>query len=93
MRGLQLLFHVIPTYEAKGSMQRIDPITPTAIKKPAKAKAETVTLRHLATALADSHGLPKKQVSTILEGMVEVIAKHLKKGKRIRISGLEHIRS
>jgi DNA-binding protein HU-beta len=69
-------------------MQRIDPITPTAVKKPVKAKAETVTLRHLAAALADSHGLPKRQVTAMLEGMVEVIAKHLKKGKRIRVSGL-----
>jgi DNA-binding protein HU-beta len=69
-------------------MQRIDRAIPTPVKKPAKAKAETVTLRHLAMALAESHGVPKKQMTAVLEGMVEVIAKHLKKGKRIRISGL-----
>jgi DNA-binding protein HU-beta len=69
-------------------MQRIDPSVPAPVKKPAKARAETVTLRHLAAALADTHGIPKKQVTGILEGMVETIAKHLKKGKRIRISGL-----
>jgi DNA-binding protein HU-beta len=79
---------ISPQSAAEGSMQRIDPITPTVVKKPAKAKAETVTLRHLAAALAESHDLPKRQVIAMLEGMVAVIAKHLKKGKRIRISGL-----
>ena len=62
------------------------PMTASA-KKPA-VKAETVTLRHLALALAESHEVPKKQVIAMLEGMVGVITKHLKKGARIRMSGL-----
>jgi DNA-binding protein HU-beta len=52
------------------------------------AKANTVTLRHLATAIAESHGLPKKQSGEILEDMVGMITQHLKKGDRIRIGGL-----
>jgi DNA-binding protein HU-beta len=59
----------------------------TSAKKPA-AKAETVTLRHLAMALAESHDVPKKQAIALLEGMVGTITKHLKKGARIRMSGL-----
>jgi DNA-binding protein HU-beta len=53
-----------------------------------KPKAETVTLRHLAMALAESHGVKKAQVNAMLMGMVEDIAKHLKKGRRIRLNGL-----
>lgn len=56
---------------------------------PAKAKAATtVTLRHLGTALAETHELPKKQVNTILEDMVGMIRTHLKKGNRLRLAGL-----
>ena len=52
------------------------------------AKVETVTLRHLAEALSDSHELPKKQVMSMLEDMVTTVTKHLKRGARIRIGGL-----
>jgi len=51
-------------------------------------KAETVTLRHLAAALAESHGVPKNQTNAILTDMVETIAGHLKRGRRIRFNGL-----
>jgi DNA-binding protein HU-beta len=51
-------------------------------------KVETVTLRHLAEALSESHELPKKQVMSMLEDMVTTVTKHLKRGARIRIGGL-----
>jgi DNA-binding protein HU-beta len=51
-------------------------------------KPETVTLRHLAAALAENHGIPKNQTNAMLTGMVETIAGHLRKGRRIRVSGL-----
>jgi DNA-binding protein HU-beta len=71
-------------------MQRAEMSIPRTgpAKKRKAAKAETVTLRHLATALAESHRVPKSQVNAVLMSMVEEIAKHLKKGRRIRISGL-----
>jgi DNA-binding protein HU-beta len=53
-----------------------------------KPKTETVTLRHLAMALAESHDLKKAQINAMLMGMVEDIATHLRKGRRIRINGL-----
>lgn len=54
----------------------------------AAAKIETVTLKHIAAALADAHELPKKQTVALLEDLVAHIAKSLKKGARIRIGGL-----
>ena len=51
-------------------------------------KAETVTLRHLAAALAETHGIPKSKANDMLTGMVDAIAGHLKKGRRVRFSGL-----
>ncbi len=48
----------------------------------------TVTLKHLAAALAESHEMSKKQAETVLGDLVENIVKHLKKGERIRIGGL-----
>jgi DNA-binding protein HU-beta len=54
----------------------------------ATAKPNTVTLRQLGAALAESHELPKKQAAAVLEDLVTMITKHLKKGDRIRIGGL-----
>ena len=48
----------------------------------------TVTLKHLAADLAEEHELSKKAAEAILTDMVGRIAKHLKKGDRIRIVGL-----
>ena len=52
------------------------------------ATPATVTLKHLAAALAEEHELSKKQTEAILGDMVARITKHLKKGERIRMSGL-----
>jgi DNA-binding protein HU-beta len=56
---------------------------------PAKAPTPTtVTLKHLAAALAESHEMSKKQAEAVLADFVGNIVKHLKKGERIRIGGL-----
>ena len=52
------------------------------------ASPATVTVKHLAASLAESHELSKKQAEAILGNFVEQIVKHLKKGERIRIGGL-----
>ena len=57
-------------------------------KTAAKATPNTVTLKHLAAALAEEHELAKKQADAILGDLVGLVAKHLKKGDRIRIGGL-----
>ena len=58
-----------------------------AAKKPWKPQA-TVTLKHLAAEIAESHEVAKKQAEAMLNDMVGNIVKHLKKGNRLRIGGL-----
>jgi DNA-binding protein HU-beta len=60
--------------------------TPMAAKKPG-AQA-TVTLKHLAANLLESHAMSKKQTEALLGELVDLVTKHLKKGDRIRIGGL-----
>ena len=63
--------------------------TAPAAKPPvAKKSAPTVTLKHLAANLADSHEMSKKQTEAVLGDLVGLVTKHLKKGDRIRIGGL-----
>ena len=54
----------------------------------AKVAQPTVTLKHIAAALAAEHELAKKQSEAILNDMIGLMVKHLKKGDRIRIGGL-----
>jgi DNA-binding protein HU-beta len=54
----------------------------------AKKPQPTVTLKHLAANLAESHELSKKQTEAVLGDLVGLVTKHLKKGDRIRIGGL-----
>ena len=63
-----------------------------AAKKPAKASAgkasPILTLRNIAERLSETHELPKRQANEMLTQVVELIAKSLKKGEKIRLSGL-----
>jgi DNA-binding protein HU-beta len=68
--------------------KKIKPSIPPIAPAKKSAKAETVTLRQLATALAESHGIAKAQANAMITDMVLDIAKHLKKGKHIRLNGL-----
>jgi DNA-binding protein HU-beta len=64
--------------------------TQAAAPKPAAkpVKADIVTLRHLATEVAETHGMSQKQANEMLADAINAIGKHLKKGARIRIAGL-----
>ena len=59
-------------------------------KKPTGAAktSRPVTIKHLAAALAEEHQLTKRASEALLGDLVSRITKHLKKGERIRISGL-----
>jgi DNA-binding protein HU-beta len=62
---------------------------PPSKAAPAKAAAQaTVTLKHLAAELAEGHDLPKKQAEAMLGDLVALTTKHLKKGDKIRLTGL-----
>jgi DNA-binding protein HU-beta len=52
------------------------------------AAPATITLKHLAASVAEDQELSKKQAEAILTDVVAMIARHLKKGDRIRIVGL-----
>ena len=65
--------------------------TAPASKAPAAKKPgaqATVTIKHLAANLAESHAMSKKQTEAVLGDLVGLVTKHLKKGDRIRIGGL-----
>src|SRR5215467_1560882 len=51
-------------------------------------KMATVTLTQLAATLAEEHELTKRAGRELLDNLVSLITKHLKKGERIRIAGL-----
>jgi len=58
------------------------------VTKQAAATNRPVTLKHLAATLAEEHELSKKAGEALLNDLVGLITKHLKKGERIRMSGL-----
>ena len=47
-----------------------------------------LTLRHIAEQLSGAHELPRRQANEMLAQVIEIIAKSLKKGDKIRLSGL-----
>ena len=51
------------------------------------AAKTTVTMKHLAASLAEEHQITKKAGQAMLDDLVSLITKHLKKGERIRIAG------
>jgi DNA-binding protein HU-beta len=82
-----------PTVAA--SKAAVPPKKAAPAKVPAKkavaakgAAPATVTLKHIAAQLAEGHELPKKQAEAILDDLVALATKHLKKGDKIRLTGL-----
>ncbi len=76
-----------PASTAKKSASTTKKSSPAAA--PAKATTQaTVTMKHLATALAESHALPGKQVEAVLSGLVALATRHLKQGDKLRLTGL-----
>jgi DNA-binding protein HU-beta len=61
-------------------------MTAAASSRPKAGKP--VTTRILAAALAEQHQLSKKQGLEMLEDLIGMITKHLKKGERVKIAGL-----
>ena len=52
-----------------------------------KTAPKPVTTEHLAYELAEQHQLSKKQGLELMEELVGMITKHLKKGERVKIAG------
>ncbi len=68
------------------------PAKKASVKKVAKASSSAsspiLTLRHIAEKLSELHELPKRQANEMMTQVVEMIAKSLKKGDKIRLTGL-----
>ncbi len=56
--------------------------------KPAAKPASKVTLKQLAATLAADHEMSKRQGEAMLNDLVALITKHLKKGEKVRMTGL-----
>ena len=52
------------------------------------ATAATIPLSKIVTELAEKHGLTKKATAALFEDFVGVTVKNLKKGNKVRITGL-----
>jgi DNA-binding protein HU-beta len=50
--------------------------------------AKPVTIKHLAAVLAEEHHMTKRGGEELLQDLVALITRHLKKGERVRIAGL-----
>jgi DNA-binding protein HU-beta len=74
----------------KTAVTKAAPKKAPAAKKaaPKKAAPEVLTLKHLAAELSEAHEMPKKQAEAVVSDFVDRMGGHLKKGKKLRISGL-----
>ena len=72
---------------AKATATRRAAATPPAAAKKAAA-ATVVTLKTLFEELGAAHELPKKQAHAMMADLVNAVTKQLKKGVRIRMSGI-----
>jgi DNA-binding protein HU-beta len=76
---------------AKVSAKAVKASSQKASTKAAKSsteKATVLSLRNIAERISETHELPKRQANEMLSQVVEMIAKSLKKGEKIRLSGL-----
>ncbi len=61
---------------------------PAAKAKVAAPKQVTISQKQVAAELADAHELERRDAVALLDGLVEVLVAHLRKGDRLRLTGL-----
>ena len=64
------------------------PATPKKVASHKPAAQTTITLRHIAAGLAEDHEITKRQAEAMLSELVAVATRHLKKGDKVRLTGL-----
>ena len=57
-------------------------------KSTTQRASRSVTLKHLAASLAKDHDMTKRAGHELLDDLISLITRHLKKGERVRIAGL-----
>jgi DNA-binding protein HU-beta len=86
---------LVPALNSEDSMPAAKKAAP-AKKAPAPAKKAaaksaaqaTVTLKQIAAGVAASHEIPKKLAEAVLDDLVTATSQHLKKGDKVRLTGL-----
>ena len=89
--GHKTLPHSHESHRANSTVQRANKehTSMTDIAAPTKPSApKAITTKHLAYALAEQHQIAKKQSLEMIEELIGMITKHLKKGERVKIAGL-----
>lgn len=61
---------------------------PRSATKSSRTPVKTVTLKQIGHELAETYELPKRTVESLFSDMIETITKTIKKGSKVRISGL-----
>jgi DNA-binding protein HU-beta len=82
-----------PAVKVAAPAKKLAPAKKAAVpaKKSAAVKAApqvTITLKQIAAELAEGHDLPKKQAEAVLGDLVTLATRHLKRGDKIRLTGL-----
>ena len=83
----------VPTKKLAAPAKKTAPVKKAAAsaKKAVPMKAApqvTITLKQIAAELAEGHDLPKKQAEAVLGDLVTLATRHLKRGDKIRLTGL-----
>jgi DNA-binding protein HU-beta len=73
---------------AKSATRAASKVAARSAKTSAGKTSAILTLRHIAEQLSETHELPKRQANEMLTQVIEIIARSLKKGEKIRLSGL-----
>ena len=61
---------------------------PVRAAAPKTAQPDVMTVKHLAAELSEAHAMPKKQAEAVVTDFIDRMGGYLKKGKKLRISGL-----
>ena len=74
--------------KAPAKSAKAAPKAPAVAAAPKAPTPATVTLKHVAAQLAETHDMQRKQAETVLTDMVGLMVEHLEKGDRLRLGGL-----
>jgi DNA-binding protein HU-beta len=73
---------------AHGALKEFSKMAKAAAATAKPKAAKPITSRQLAAAISEQHQLTKKQGMEMMDDLVGMITKHLKKGERVKIAGL-----
>ncbi len=66
-------------------------VSKTAAKTTVRTAVKTVTLKQIGHELAETYELPKRTVESLLNDVTDAIIKNIKKGSKVRLSGIGNL--